>query len=60
MTDIEKLAKEIVEAHNGDPMALARECAILAIENERLEAAASAGLRRKAVDQTYRVLPERR
>lgn len=60
MTDIEKLAKEIFEAHDGDPMALARECAILALENESLEVASSAGLRRKAVDQTYRVLPERR
>ena len=60
MTDIEKLAQAILEAHKGDPEALARECAILAIENERLEAAASAGLRRKAVDRSYRVLPERR
>ncbi len=43
---LEELAAAIYEAHDGDPRKIALECAALAIENERLEKAASAGLRR--------------
>lgn len=42
----EELAAAIYEAHDGDPRKIALECAALAIENERLEKVASAGLRR--------------
>lgn len=47
---VDELAAAIEAAHGGDLRAIARECATLAIENDRLEASVSfAYLRRKRI-----------